>query len=54
MWFYQRVDLLHFGHCPYLGANSVVEQTLNIRVQTFCIIGCGKDCRIRTFPVIQH
>ena len=25
---YQRVDLLHFGHCPYLGADSTIVLTL--------------------------
>ena len=23
-----RVDLLHFGHCPYFGVDSIVVQTL--------------------------
>ena len=35
--FYQRVDLLHFGHCPYLGEDSAVVH-LNISIQTFCVI----------------
>ena len=25
---YNRVNLLHFGHCPHLGANSTVVLTL--------------------------
>ena len=28
VWFYQRVDLLHFGHCPYLEVENTVVQTL--------------------------
>ena len=43
----QRVDFLHFGHCPYLGVDSTVVQTLNISVQTFCVIGYQKDKRIQ-------
>ena len=30
VWFYQRVDLLHFGHCPYLEADSTVVQTFGV------------------------
>ena len=39
VWFYQRVDLLQFGDCPYLEADSTVVQTLNISIQTFGVIG---------------
>ena len=26
--FYQRADLLCFGHCPYLGVDSIVVENL--------------------------
>ena len=26
VWMYQRVDLLHLGHCPYFGADPIVVQ----------------------------
>ena len=28
VWIYQRVDLLHFGYCPYLGVGSIVVEAL--------------------------
>ena len=52
--FYKRVNLLCFGHCLYLVVDSIVVQTLNICIQTFCVLGYKKDHRIRTFHVIRH
>ena len=50
-----EVDLLHFGDCPYLGADSTVVQTLylylSISIQTLCVIGYQKDHRTKTFWV---
>ena len=49
------MDLLHFGHCVYLGVDSTsCANSLNISIQTFCVIGYQKDHRIRTFCVIEH
>ena len=54
VWFYQRVDLLHFGHCPYLEADSTVVQIQNISIQIFGVIGYRNHHRIRTFCVIRY
>ena len=48
------MNLLHFGHCPYLGADITVVQTLNISRQTFCVTGYEKDSRTKTFCVSEH
>ena len=50
VWFYQRVDLLYFGHCPYLEADSTVVQTLGI----FGVTGYRNHHRIRTVCVIRY
>ena len=49
----QRVDLLHFGHCPYLGADSTIVLSLKISRQTFCVTGYIKDSRTSTFCVVE-
>ena len=54
VWFYQRMDLLHFGRCPYLEVDSTVVQTLNISIQTFGVIGYQNHHRIRIFCVIGY
>ena len=48
MWFYQRVDLLHFGHCPYLEADSSVVQTEYFYTDIWCdwILKSSKDKEI--------
>ena len=43
-----------FGHCPFVGADSTVVQTLNISRQTFCVIGYKKDSRTGTFRVSEY
>ena len=53
VWFYKSVDLLQFGHCPCLGVDITVVQTLNISMQTFCVIGYQNQHRKRTFCPIQ-
>ena len=47
------MNLLHFGHCPHLGADSTVVLTLNISRQTFCVAGYIKNSRTRTFCVVE-
>ena len=50
-----RVDLLHFGHCPYLEAESIVVQTLNISIQTWCdwISKSSQDKNILCYRILN-
>ena len=32
LWIYQKLDLLHFGFCQYLGADNIVVKSLCLSV----------------------
>ena len=37
MWIYQRVDVLYFGYCPNLGADSIVVKPVHIPAYRYTV-----------------